>query len=83
MKCVIVAEKPSVARRIREALREEDIVVASVRGHLMDSEFPEGYGWGECKPRELFKVREFVDEVRDKRSLAELRKIFRFCDRLV
>ena len=83
MKCVIVAEKPSVARRIREALREKDIVVASVRGHLMDSEFPEGYGWGECKPRELFKVREFVDEVRDRKSLMELRKIFRFCDRLV
>jgi DNA topoisomerase IA len=25
MKCVVVAEKPSVARRIREALREKDI----------------------------------------------------------
>ena len=83
MRYVVVAEKPSVARRIREALRERDIVVTSVRGHLMDSEFPEGYGWGRCRPRELFRVREFIDEVRDKRSLAELRKIFKVSDRLV
>ena len=83
MKYVVVAEKPSVARRIREALGDRDIVVTSVRGHLMDSEFPEGYGWGRCRPRELFRVREFVDEVRDKRSLAELRKIFKVSDRLV
>jgi len=77
MKYIVVAEKPSVARRIREALRDRDIVVTSVRGHLMDSEFPEGYGWGRCRPRELFKVREFIDEVGDKKSLVELRKIFR------
>jgi DNA topoisomerase IA len=83
MRYVVVAEKPSVARRIREALGGRDIVVTSVRGHLMDSDFPEGYGWGRCRPRELFRVREFVDEVRDRRSLAELRKIFRVCDRLV
>jgi len=83
MRYVIVAEKPSVARRIREALGGRNIVVTSVRGHLMDSEFPEGYGWGRCRPRELFRVREFVDEVRDKRSLAELRKIFKVSDRLV
>ncbi|HDD43157.1 MAG: hypothetical protein DRN61_04840 [Thaumarchaeota archaeon] len=40
------------------------------------SEFPEGYGWRVCRPGDLFKVREFRDEVRDHRSLTEL-KIFR------
>ena len=49
MRYVVVAEKSSVARRIREALRGEDVAVASVRGHVMDSEFPDGYGWSECE----------------------------------
>lgn len=77
MKYIVVAEKPSVARRIREALGGGDIIVTSVRGHLMDSEFPEGYGWGECKPRELFRVRRFIDEVRDRKSLSMLKRVFK------
>ena len=40
----MVAEKPSVARRIREALRRSDVIVTSVRGHILDSEFSEEYG---------------------------------------
>jgi DNA topoisomerase IA len=83
MRIAVVAEKPSVARRIREALGGGGIVVTSVRGHLMDSEFPEGYGWGECGPGELFRVRGFVEEVRDRRSLRELERVFRSCDMLV
>jgi len=37
MRYVVVAEKQSIARRIREALQSSDIIVTSVRGHLMDS----------------------------------------------
>jgi len=80
---VIVAEKPSVARRIRQALRGEDIIVTSVRGHLLDSEFPRGYGWQECDPARLFDVRVFRDEVRDAESIRELRRLFRRADLLV
>jgi len=76
-KLVIIAEKPSVARRIREALKEEGITVTSVRGHILDSEFPDGYGWRECDPSNLLDVRKFKDEVRDARIIRELRKIFR------
>jgi len=74
---VIVAEKPSVARRIREALKGENVIVTSVRGHILDSEFPSGYGWRECDPAKLFDVREFRDEVRDSRTIRELKKIFK------
>ncbi|MCD6260850.1 MAG: DNA topoisomerase III, partial [Thaumarchaeota archaeon] len=83
MVSVIVAEKPSVARRIREALRAEKVLVTSVRGHILDSEFPEGFGWRECSPSRLFDVREFRDEVRDMRSVAELRRIFRDAELLI
>ncbi len=83
MVSVIVAEKPSVARRIREALRTEKVLVTSVRGHILDSEFPEGFGWRECSPSRLFDVREFRDEVRDMRSVAELRRIFRDAELLI
>ncbi len=80
---VIVAEKPSVARRIRAALRSESILVSAVRGHILDSEFPRGFGWRECEPSKLFDVREFRDEVRDVRSIRELRKLFKQADTLV
>jgi len=80
---VIVAEKPSVARRIKEALKGEDVVVTSVRGHVMDSEFPRGYGWRECRPSKLFEVREFEDEVTDSRSFRELRNLFKRSEVLV
>ena len=83
MVSVIVAEKPSVARRIREAIKAEKILVTSVRGHILDSEFPEGFGWRECNPSRLFDVREFRDEVRDMRSVAELRRIFRDAELLI
>jgi len=79
----VVAEKPSVARRIREALRRSDVIVTSVRGHVLDSEFSEEYGWGRCDPLKLFDVREFRDEVRDARAIRELRKLFREADVLV
>lgn len=80
---VIVAEKPSVARRIRNALKSESILVSAVRGHILDSEFPRGFGWRECDPSKLFDVRDFRDEVRDVRSIRELRKLFKQADMLV
>jgi DNA topoisomerase IA len=83
MRFVVVAEKPSVARRIREALGRGDVIVTSVRGHILDSEFSEEYGWGRCDPLKLFDVREFRDEVRDARAVRELRKLFKEADVLV
>ncbi len=83
VKFVVVAEKPSVARRIRTALKDEGILVTSVRGHIMDSEFPSGHGWRECSPSKLFDVKKFRDEVRDFRALQELRKVFKKADILV
>ncbi|HDD40663.1 MAG TPA: DNA topoisomerase III, partial [Nitrososphaeria archaeon] len=80
---VVVAEKPSVARRIRSALKDEGMLVAAVRGHILDSEFPEGFGWRECDPLKLFDVREFRDEVRDVKSIRELRRLFKQADLLV
>jgi len=43
---VVVTEKPSVARRVGEALGD-GVLVVSVRGHVFDSGFPEGFPWGE------------------------------------
>lgn len=83
MRFVVVAEKPSVARRIRAALKDEGVLVASVRGHILDSEFPRGHGWRECPPSKLFDVRGFRDEVRDSKAIRELKKIFREGDVLV
>ncbi|MEM4020879.1 MAG: type IA DNA topoisomerase [Nitrososphaerota archaeon] len=83
MRCVVVAEKPSVARRIREALGRSNVIVTSVRGHILDSEFPEGFGWGRCDPLKLFDIREFRDEVRDAKAIRELRRIFGQADVLV
>ncbi len=83
MRFMVVAEKPSVAKRLREALRKVDVIITSVRGHILDSEFPEKFGWRKCDPLELFDVREFRDEVRDARSVRELRKLFREADALV
>lgn len=80
---IVVAEKPSVARRIRSALKDEGMLVAAVRGHILDSEFPEGFGWRECDPLKLFDVREFRDEVRDVKSIRELRRLFKQADLLV
>ena len=44
---------------------------------------PGGLWLGECGPGELFRVRGFVEEVRDRRSLRELERVFRSCDMLV
>ncbi|RLG06739.1 MAG: DNA topoisomerase III [Thaumarchaeota archaeon] len=82
-KIAVIAEKPSVARRIREALRSGELIVSAVRGHILDSEFPEGFGWRECDPAKLFDVRRFRDEVRDLKAVRELRRIFRQADLLV
>jgi len=83
MVSVIVAEKPSVARRIRGAIKAERILVTSVKGHILDSEFPEGFGWRECSPSKLFDVRSFRDEVRDAESVAELKRIFKDAELLI
>lgn len=77
---IIVAEKPSVARAIREALASigEEVTVASVRGHVLDADLPAEYrSWTRVDPLELIKVRRFRYVVRDFESYRALSELFR------
>jgi len=72
---IIVAEKPSVARRI-ERLRIPSALVLSVRGHVLDVDFPEGYGWRDVPPSKLFDVEELRLIVRDRETYHLLKRAF-------
>jgi len=62
---VVVAEKPSIARRIRAALGG-DIIVLSVRGHVTGSDLPKGFWeWRLDSLHGIFRVRRFREVVRD------------------
>jgi len=76
---VVVAEKPSVARSIARLLRSRDVnaYVTSVRGHVFNADFPEGYDWNSISPSRLFSVREFRNVISDERSYRELEKAFK------
>lgn len=76
---IVVAEKPSVARSIARLLKSKgiDAYVTSVRGHVLNTDFPEGYGWNSIDPSKLFSVREFRSIVSDERSYKELEKVFK------
>lgn len=77
---VIVAEKPSVARAIENALRKNNekisIRVIGLKGHVLDFDLKEGYEWGRIDPYKIFYLREFQSKIRDRRSYNELAKIF-------
>ncbi|MEN3047647.1 MAG: type IA DNA topoisomerase [Candidatus Caldarchaeales archaeon] len=77
---IVVAEKPSVARAIREALASigEEVTVASVRGHVLDADLPEEYrSWSRVDPLQLIRVRRFRYVVRDPESYRALSELFR------
>jgi DNA topoisomerase-1 len=75
---IVVAEKASVARAIKSAIgpAKADVVVTSVRGHLMNADLPPGYEWGSVDPSEIIKLRRVVDKVSDTKSYNVLRKLF-------
>jgi DNA topoisomerase IA len=75
---IVVAEKASVARAIKSAIgpAKADVVVTSVRGHLMNADLPPGYEWGSVDPSEIIKLRRVVDKVSDTKSYNALRKLF-------
>jgi len=77
---IIVAEKASVARAIREALKSgnEECIVTSVSGHLLDLDLPDEYrNWWAVKPESIIRLRRLVHVVRDEDSYQRLCKIFR------
>ncbi|MEM2973804.1 MAG: hypothetical protein QXS50_06620, partial [Candidatus Caldarchaeum sp.] len=69
-KYIIVAEKASVAKAIRSvvAAARLNAAVASVRGHLMEADLPEGYEWGSKHPLEIMNLRHVLDRVSDDRT---------------
>jgi len=78
-KFIVVAEKPSVARKIREVLRSKGInaVVTSTRGHIMDSELPKGFEWGRIDPLKIFSLEKLDMVIRDRKTYNELKRVFR------
>ena len=67
-----------MARAIKSAIgpAKADVVVTSVRGHLMNADLPPGYEWGSVDPSEIIKLRRVVDKVSDTKSYNVLRKLF-------
>ncbi len=82
---IIVAEKPSVARSIARALKDKGVnaYITSVRGHVLNADFPEGYEWNNIDPSKLFSVREFRNIVSDERSYKKLEKVFKKTETLI
>jgi len=78
---IVVAEKPSVARAIRSALKsiKAGAIVDSTRGHVLDVDVPNGYGWSEVDPYELLRLRrrDLRTRVRDRKTYSRLRKLFK------
>ncbi|MEM2341567.1 MAG: DNA topoisomerase [Candidatus Bathyarchaeia archaeon] len=53
---LVIAEKASVARTIRSAIKPSPSVIA-LRGHILELDFPERYSkWRSVNPRDLFKA---------------------------
>lgn len=79
---LVIAEKPSVARNIRSAIKPPPSIVA-LKGHILELDFPEGYSrWRSVDPRELFKApTEWI--VRDHESYKRLVSSLRGVDTLV
>ncbi|HDD40612.1 MAG TPA: type IA DNA topoisomerase [Nitrososphaeria archaeon] len=72
---IIVAEKPSVGRRI-ERLHIPSALVLSVRGHVLDVDFPEGYDWRDVPPSKLFDVKNLRFVIRDEKIYRSLKRTF-------
>ncbi len=79
---VVVAEKPSVARAISEVLSsigERDVLVTSVRGHLLDLDLPLAFrNWRGRDPVEVLDLNlsDLRYAVRDAESYRNLLRVF-------
>jgi DNA topoisomerase IA len=79
---LVVAEKPSVARVIRAAVRPKPAVLA-LRGHILELSFPEKYSkWEKVDPHELFRAPVYWT-VKDRGSYRRLCEALRGADSLV
>ncbi|MEM3488078.1 MAG: type IA DNA topoisomerase [Nitrososphaerota archaeon] len=77
---IIVAEKSSVAKAIKEALKSVggEFIVTSVSGHLLDLDLPEEYrNWWAISPESIIRLRRLNQVVRDEESFSRLSKIFK------
>ncbi|MEM1949739.1 MAG: toprim domain-containing protein, partial [Candidatus Caldarchaeum sp.] len=76
---IIVAEKASVAKAIRGVVEAARVnaAVASVRGHLMEADLPEGYEWGLKHPLEIMDLRHVLDRVSDGKTFDYLVRVFK------
>ena len=76
---IVVAEKPSVARNLRNFFDYNgiDAIVTAAKGHITSIDFPREYQWGRVDPLTLFDV---VDKirfiVRDRKTYSTIRNLF-------
>ncbi len=85
-KYIVVAEKASVARAIKEALSNinESLYVLSVSGHLLELDLPEEYrNWWAVKPESIIKLRRLIRVIRDEKAYIRLSSAFKENDGLL
>ncbi|MEM2778308.1 MAG: DNA topoisomerase [Candidatus Jordarchaeales archaeon] len=81
MGLLVVAEKSSVARAIRLAVRPPAVV--ALRGHFLELDFPKEYNsWRSVDPKELFRA-PVTWVVRDRRAYSEVLRAVKGADGVV
>ncbi|WFD06228.1 DNA topoisomerase [Malassezia vespertilionis] len=55
----------------RNAQIDVEMTFTSVRGHMMELEFPDEYKWGKCEPSALFTAPTFLRITKDAQKLAQ------------
>ncbi|MEM2464973.1 MAG: DNA topoisomerase [Candidatus Bathyarchaeia archaeon] len=79
---LVIAEKPSVAKNIRLAIKPSPPIIA-LKGHVLELDFPEEYSkWKSVDPRELFNA-PVRWTIRDPKTYKELAKAAKGADVLV
>ncbi|MEM1770181.1 MAG: toprim domain-containing protein, partial [Nitrososphaerota archaeon] len=76
---IIVAEKASVARAIKEIIEKRGVkaVVLGLRGHVLDSDLEEKFrDWWKVDPAKILELREFKTVIRDSKMYRELVRYF-------
>lgn len=77
---IVVAEKASVAKAIKDALPSSSIRVEWVRGHIMDIDLPTSLRvWRLESIQDIMHVRNFRYIVRDGESYSRLNDVFKKC----
>ncbi|MEM3915736.1 MAG: type IA DNA topoisomerase [Candidatus Nitrosocaldus sp.] len=78
---IVVAEKASVAKAIRDVLPSSSVRVEWVRGHVMDMDLPASLRlWRLKTVQDIMGVRRFRYTVRDRESYSKLNTIFSKCN---